>query len=118
MRNFDKSSQRLLAGFIRLHVLHHASKADICGHWMMEELRHHGYVISPGTLYPMLRAMEKDGWIAGRNDPKGGPRRLFRATSAGRRALIQARGKLSELFSELVPSNSSKRPTRYERVTE
>jgi DNA-binding PadR family transcriptional regulator len=106
MTSFDKSSQRLLVGFIRLHVLHHAVKEDICGHWMMEELRHHGYVISPGTLYPMLRAMEKDGWIVGRNDPHGGSRKLFRATRAGRRALEQAKEKLWELFSEVLRPNS------------
>ena len=57
--------QRVLAGFIRMHVLHHAEEGSLCGNWMIEELRHHGYRISAGTLYPMLRTMERDGWIAG-----------------------------------------------------
>jgi DNA-binding PadR family transcriptional regulator len=28
---------------------------------MIEELRRHGYRISPGTLYPMLHALERKG---------------------------------------------------------
>src|SRR3990167_1431908 len=35
--------QEILAGFIRLHVLHHASEGEIYGQWMIEELAHHGY---------------------------------------------------------------------------
>jgi PadR family transcriptional regulator, regulatory protein PadR len=102
MADPDKSSQRLLSGFIRLHVLHHAAQEDLCGHWMIEELRHHGYLISPGTLYPMLRAMEKDGWLVSRNDPSGGSRKFYRGTREGRRALEQAKEKLWELFSEVL----------------
>ena len=73
MDYLDKPLQRLLGGFIRLHVLYHAEEGGIYGNWMIEELRHHGYKISPGTLYPMLRAMEKDGWIVG-SDENGGNR--------------------------------------------
>jgi DNA-binding PadR family transcriptional regulator len=102
MSNFDKPSQRLLAGFIRLHVLHHAAKEEICGNWMMEELRHHGYGISPGTLYPMLRAMEKDGWLVQRPDRQGSVRKMYRATPVGRRALETAKEKLWELFAEVL----------------
>ena len=50
--------QELLSGFIRLHVLHHAAEGDLYGQWMIEELARHGYRVSPGTLYPMLHAME------------------------------------------------------------
>ena len=111
MTDFDRPTQRLLTGFVRLHVLHHAVKEDICGNWMIEELRHHGYAISPGTLYPMLRAMEKDGWIVGRDDPKGGSRKLYRATPQGKRALEQGKEKLRELFAEVLRPKA-KNPTR------
>lgn len=46
------TSDFLLAGLIPLHVLHHAVEGDIYGQAMLEELRHHGYRIGPGTLYP------------------------------------------------------------------
>lgn len=93
--------QQLLSGFIRMHVLHHAADGDLCGNWMIEELRHHGYSISPGTLYPMLRNMERDGWIACRTRREAGRRRLYRITRKGRAALGQARARLRELFREV-----------------
>ncbi len=88
-----------------MHVLHHAAVGGVYGNWMIEELRHHGYKISPGTLYPMLRAMEKDGWIAGKDAADGTRRRLYKITPAGRRALKEARAKLRELFSEVAKSS-------------
>ena len=51
----------LLAGFVRLHVLHHAAEHEVYGLWMIEELARHGYRLRAGTLYPMLEAMEQRG---------------------------------------------------------
>jgi PadR family transcriptional regulator, regulatory protein PadR len=61
----------LLTGFIRLHVLHHAAEQEIYGVWMIEELAHHGYKLSPGTLYPMLHAMEEKGHLESRTKRNG-----------------------------------------------
>src|SRR3546814_4918270 len=47
----------LLSGFVRLHILLHAADEPVYGSWIIEELAHHGYKLSPGTLYPMLHAM-------------------------------------------------------------
>jgi DNA-binding PadR family transcriptional regulator len=96
----EKPLQRILGGFIRMHILHHAAEEEICGNWMIEELRRHGYRMSAGTLYPMLRSMEKDGWIAGRDEQGGGRRRFYRITPRGRAALQEARTRLRELFAE------------------
>ncbi|NJE79643.1 helix-turn-helix transcriptional regulator, partial [Thermococcus sp. GR4] len=43
--------------FLTLHVLHHAEREPITGSFMMEELKRHGYHISPGTIYPLLHGM-------------------------------------------------------------
>ena len=83
-----------------MHVLHHAAEDNLCGNWMIEELRHHGYKISAGTLYPMLRTMEKDGWIKGRDEQNGTRRRLYRITPKGRMAMKEIRARLRELFHE------------------
>ena len=48
----------LFKGLIRLHILYHASKEELYGLWIIEELRRHGYNLSPGTLYPILHKME------------------------------------------------------------
>jgi len=96
--------QELLSGLVRLHVLHHAAEGDLYGNWMIEELARHGYKISPGTLYPMLHALERKGYLASRTEPAGrSRRRVYRATPYGVEALGMAREKVRELVREVAP---------------
>lgn len=98
--------QDLLSGFVRLHILHHAVKAEIYGQWMIEELAEHGYRLSAGTLYPMLHAMERRGYLASRQVRIGRThRRVYRATPLGDEALAAAQIKLRELFREVVETS-------------
>ena len=55
--------REFLLAFWKLHILHHAGEEPIHGQWILTELRRHGYDISPGTLYPLLNRMEKDGLL-------------------------------------------------------
>ena len=50
--------RNIFLGFIRIHILYHASKEEIFGVEIMRELKRHGYSISPGTLYPILHSLE------------------------------------------------------------
>jgi len=96
-------ANELYVGLIRLHILHHAAEGDLFGFGMIQELRRHGYELSPGTLYPILHRMEQRGYIASRKKTVAGRvRRVYRATAAGRKALDDAKHKVRELFSELV----------------
>lgn len=95
--------QDLLSGLIRLHVLHHAVEGEVYGQWMIEELARHGYRLSPGTLYPMLRSMEKRGYLSSEERRVGrAVRRIYRATPLGQEALVMARGKVRELLGEMM----------------
>ena len=92
----------LYAGLVRLHILYHASKEPVFGLGIMEELRRHGYRLSPGTLYPMLHAMEEAGYLRARTlVVEGKMRRNYLITAKGRRALTTAKVKVRELFGEL-----------------
>jgi len=92
----------LYAGLIRLHVLHHAAHEPIFGLAMMEELRHHGYRIGPGTLYPVLHGLERSGLLKSAVKIVGGRRRrVYAITPVGRKALDKARVKVDELHEEL-----------------
>ena len=94
--------QELYAGFIRLHVLHHACEQSIYGLEMIQELSRHGYRIGPGTLYPILHALEEKNWLRSDRELRNGRiRRVYRATSSGRKALAAAKEKVQELFGEL-----------------
>lgn len=93
----------LYGGLIRLHLLHHAAEEPIFGLGIIEELRRHGYEISPGTLYPMLHGLEKKGYLTSRQERTGRrSRRVYELTEQGRVALIEARAKVKELFGELI----------------
>src|SRR5712692_3155311 len=93
----------LYSGLIRLHVLHHAAEEPIFGLGMAEELARHGYRISPGTLYPLLHGLEKKGYLRSTEQRKGKSlRKVYRATAIGKSALVAARGKVRELFRELI----------------
>jgi DNA-binding PadR family transcriptional regulator len=95
----------LYSGLIRLHILHHAEKDSIFGLGMMEELSRHGYRVSAGTLYPILHRLEARGYLKASEHRNGRhARRLYRATPAGRRALVAAKAKVRELFGELFES--------------
>lgn len=100
----DSADDRdLYSGLIRLHVLHHAAKEPIFGLGMVEELARHGYRISPGTLYPLLHALEKKGYLKASEHREGKSlRKVYRATPAGRKALSAAKNKVRELFRELI----------------
>lgn len=95
-------SQDLCAGLIRLHVLHHAAHEPIFGLGIIEELAHHGYKLSAGTVYPILHGLERRGYLRSKEERIGRrARRLYRATPEGRRALAAAKVKVRELFGEL-----------------
>jgi PadR family transcriptional regulator PadR len=90
----------LLTGFIRLHVLHHAAEMEIYGLWMIDELGHHGYRLSPGTLYPMLHAMERKGYRVERQGRTA--RKLYRATKLGKEGLALAKLRIREFTGEAM----------------
>jgi len=70
---------------------------------MIEELRRHGYSVSPGTLYPMLHGLEGKGYLKSRTEGQGRrARRVYRATPKGRKALAAAKHRVRELFGELI----------------
>jgi PadR family transcriptional regulator, regulatory protein PadR len=99
----ERKDQDLYGGLIRLHILHHASKAPVFGLWFIEELGRHGYKLSPGTLYPLLHSLERKGYLCSISERSGKTlRRMYQATPQGRKALRSARQKVSELFGELL----------------
>lgn len=94
--------RELLTGLIRIHVLVHAAHEPLFGLAMMEELKHHGYSIGPGTLYPLLHGMERNGLLVSELMNVGGRRRrVYKLTKAGRKALEHAKVKVDELHHEL-----------------
>ena len=91
----------LLSGLVRLHILHHAAQHPVYGQWMIDELARHSYRLSPGTLYPMLAKMERDGYLTSQTERVGRTsRKFYTITQKGRDGLAVARVRLRELKGE------------------
>ena len=96
----DPIVREFLLGFWKIHILHHAEQG-VYGQWMLEELREHGYHISPGTLYPILSRMARRGWLRAAEPKRPTAARIYRLTPRGHEVLDRIRIALDELYGEM-----------------
>ncbi len=98
----DPILRKLFLGFIQVHILHHAKIDPVYGSFMIEELKHHGYDISPGTLYPIFHNLEKAGLLyVTKQVVEGKMRKYYHITEAGEQVLLEAKKKAKELTKEV-----------------
>ena len=97
----DPVVREFLLAFWKIHILHHAAEQGVYGQWMLEELRHHGYHLSPGTLYPMLARMAQRGWLRAVEPAHANAPRVYRLTPRGRKVLDRIMASLDELYREV-----------------
>lgn len=98
----DPVLRKFFQGFIQIHILHHAKKEPFYGAWMIEELASHGYQISPGTLYPLLRNMTESKLLIKQEKTVNGKiRKYYAITSRGEAVLEEVRKQAYELFKEI-----------------
>lgn len=94
--------RNIFLGFIKLHLLHHAGQSPIFGLDMIKELASHGYELSPGTLYPILHGLERDGYLKVESiTEQGRVRKYYTLTKRGESALKQGRKQAAELLKEI-----------------
>lgn len=110
-------TREILLGFWKVHILHHAAEHPIIGQWVLTELRRHGYDISPGTLYPLLKRLERNGWLRSEAAVGEGKRRrrYYHLTKRGAAVLDVLRETVVELHHEVVEevvSPSPRKPSR------
>jgi DNA-binding PadR family transcriptional regulator len=97
------AEREIRLGIWKIHILHHAASRPVWGRWLLDELREHGYALSPGTLYPALSKMERNGWLTRSGSASHSrARQKFRITAEGRRLLVTLRREVSELHREVV----------------
>jgi DNA-binding PadR family transcriptional regulator len=97
-------TREILLGFWKVHILHHAAEHPIIGQWVLTELRRHGYEISPGTLYPLLKRLERNGWLRSEAAVGEGKRRrrYYHLTRRGAAVLDVLRDTVIELHHEVI----------------
>lgn len=115
-----KMQHDFLLGFIRIHILHHASQGPVYGLALIEELARHGYNMSAGTLYPVLHGLEEGGYLQ-REDRlvDGRIRKYYTVTALGIEALDDTKAKIRELVDEVLWGNGPQNlPDNLERSEE
>lgn len=109
----SKIFRDLLLGFVRIHVLYHASREPIFGVGITAELERHGYKLSPGTLYPLLHNLEAAEFLIREDQIVGGKiRKYYRITPLGTRALEEARSKVIDLVHEVTEDDPKPKRAR------
>jgi PadR family transcriptional regulator, regulatory protein PadR len=103
----SKLFRDLLLGFVKIHVLYHASQGAVYGVGITEELEKHGYRLSPGTLYPLLHNLEAGNMLVREERIVGGKvRKYYYITPLGQQVLDESRRKLADLVDEVMgPAN-------------
>jgi DNA-binding PadR family transcriptional regulator len=103
MASEEKLTRDFFLGFIKVHILHHASEEPVYGLAMIDELRRHGYALSPGTIYPVLHGLEAAGYLSKENrNVEGKVRKYYSITESGEAALAEARARIKELVDEVL----------------
>jgi DNA-binding PadR family transcriptional regulator len=107
MAGTERLTRDFFLGFIKVHILHHAAEEPIYGLAMIEELQRHGYVISPGTLYPLLHGLQDAGYLTREDrNVEGKVRKYYSITDSGVAALTEARAMIRQLVDEVLEDSS------------
>jgi DNA-binding PadR family transcriptional regulator len=89
--------RRLRRGILKLAVLKLLAEMPRHGYDLMRAVREKGWGSGPGSVYPLLAALEKAGLIAGRHE---GDRRVYDITERGRQMLGEHAAELERLLAQ------------------
>jgi PadR family transcriptional regulator, regulatory protein PadR len=79
--NFETEMNR---GFLQILVLSLLEK-EMYGYSMVRTIQDLGYGVEENTLYPLLRRLEKNGWVRSKWDvSEDRPRKFYAITDEGR----------------------------------
>jgi DNA-binding PadR family transcriptional regulator len=95
--------QSLWQGMVKLVILHQASMRPVYGGGLSKYLCSRGYKISPGTLYPLLHALEQAGYLRCQlKVNKGRLRKYYETTALGQSCLSELRHQVCGIVKEII----------------
>jgi len=90
-------------GILKFFVLHQAAQSPVYGGKLKKQLQDWDYDISPGSLYPMLHALEKAMLLKSRVKIfKGRARKYYDITDEGRALLAEVQEKLADILTRML----------------
>jgi PadR family transcriptional regulator, regulatory protein PadR len=98
--------QSFWQGLVRFFILHQAGHSPVYGIRLKKQLHEWGYDLSPGSLYPMLHALEKALLLHSRVKIfKGRARKYYEITAQGRTVLAALQEELAEIMGKMLPAS-------------
>jgi len=101
-------------GFLHILVLALLEK-DMYGYAMVKHIETLGYKVEENTLYPLLRRLEKNGWIASKWDvTEDRPRKFYSITAGGREiraALLEVWRNQDRVLDKIMKESTDARKT-------
>ena len=101
----SKIEAEMNRGFLQIMVLL-ALETPMYGYMMLRVIEEIGYSIEENTLYPILRRLEKNGWLNSRWDVEHNrPKKYYKITEEGkiiRNKLLGIRQKQTGVISKLM----------------
>ncbi len=92
-----------LQGMVELFVLQRAGRGPVYGVSLSKALHNFGYDISPGSLYPLLHALEEKKLLHCHIREVGGRvRKYYELTDEGRSCLVEVQQDLAGLVEEII----------------
>ncbi len=95
-------------GFLQILVLALLEK-DMYGYSMVKHIEGLGYKVEENTLYPLLRRLEKNGWITSKWDlGEDRPRKFYAITADGRAmkaGLLEVWHNQNRILTEITKEN-------------
>lgn len=101
----SKIEAEMNRGFLQIMVLL-ALETPMYGYMMLRFIEEIGYSIEENTLYPILRRLDKNGWLSSRWDVEHDrPKKYYKITEEGkliRNKLLSIRLKQTGVISKLM----------------
>ncbi len=89
-----------MRGMLSFQVLRLIAQKDMSGEDVRQELeRRRGSKPSPGTIYPVLKSLAENGWIA--ESEKQGRVKQYRITPKGKKEVEEATRRFLEIFCDM-----------------
>ena len=93
-------------GILRFFILQQAGQSPTYGGKLKKQLQEWGYDLSPGSLYPLLHALEKANLLHSRVKIfKGRARKYYDLTDQGRSLLAELQAELADVMAKVLPGN-------------
>jgi len=108
IKNFQKEFQtKLTKGLLEVIVLQYLNHENMCGYQLITKIQKDFAVnFGPSTIYPLLGAMEKKGYIKGIWDSVGEKqRKIFALTNEGKNVLYFTENSLNRIFKNIENEN-------------